>query len=43
MKINHKHFVYTISLPELAWKSVFILVVNSGPCYILYFAYLDYC
>ena len=20
MRINHKHFVYTISLPELAWK-----------------------
>ena len=20
MRINHKHFVYTISMPELAWK-----------------------
>ena len=34
MRINHKHFVYINSLPELAWCKQtglwFILVVNFG-------------
>ena len=43
MRIDHKHFVYTISLPELAWKKCkqtglwFILVVNFG--FISFFVY----
>ena len=33
MRINHKHFVYIISLPELAWKKckqTGLLLINSG-------------
>ena len=41
MRINHKHFVYIISLPELAWKKG--IKQACDPSLLIIFALSDDC